>query len=61
MSEAFYLKPRALEYTNSVPFNYLLNDDSRQVKCNRNLRARKKKLEMSYSIDNTILFIEYPK
>lgn len=46
MSEAFFLKSRGLEYTNSLPFYSLLKGDFRQcsktVKCSKNLRSGKK-------------------
>lgn len=64
MSETFFSKSRALEYTNYLPFNSLLNDDStkfsKTIKCSKNLRAGKKS-EMSYFIDDAIILIEYPK
>lgn len=47
MSEAVFLKSRALEYTNSLPFNFLVNGFSRQcsktVKWSKNLSIEKKK------------------
>lgn len=65
MSEVFFLKSRALECINSLPFNSLLNDDSRQfsktVKCSKNLKAGKKESEMSHFIDDAIILIKYRK